>query len=96
MSANVIAKSVRIGLALAGTITVCAAAPVSAVDSYHDYYEYYAHYGAGYDNQTYDDDWFYDYYEFKADANASAFDGDLKDFDYDADAFIWEERGIFD
>jgi hypothetical protein len=41
----------------------------------------------------YDDDWFYDYYEFKADASASAFEPELKDFDYDADAFACEERG---
>jgi hypothetical protein len=93
-SSNLIRGALLVCAAIAGLLH--GAAPARAVDSYHDYYEYYAHYGAGFDTVSHDDDWFYDFYEFKADASASAFDAELSDYDYDRDEFAWEEYDLFD
>lgn len=52
-------------------------------------YEYYQHYDVGYDT-SYDDDWFFDYYEFSPAAPDPAYDY-YTDYDYESDRFDWEQ-----
>ena len=58
----------------------------------YDDSDYYGLYDAGYD-QTYGNDWFYDYYEW-SDPYSTEVGG--YDYDYDADVFDWEEDGLFE
>ncbi len=53
----------------------------------------YDHYQAGYDD-SYGNDWFYDYYEFDAD-EAGLYFAYYSGFDYGSDLFVWEEEGLF-
>ena len=52
-------------------------------------YDTYNVYDPGYDNNSYDDDWFYDYYEYDSNYDYE------HNKDYDSDWFDWEEDGLF-
>jgi opacity protein-like surface antigen len=57
-------------------------------------YDLYGTYDAGYDTD-FSDDWFFDYYEVDpatADIGYEYYSG----FDYTANAFEWEEEGLFE
>ena len=82
------AIKVRTAVAVAGlTLSLAASGAWAALDSFG--YDTYNFYNPGYDNSSYEDDWFYDYYEY--DPN---YDYEHNN-DYDSDWFDWEEDGLF-
>ena len=68
-------------------LLVGASSAWAALDSFG--YDTYNYYDVGYDNNSYDDDWFYDYYEYD-----SNYEYD-NNYNYDSDWFDWEEDGLF-
>ena len=80
-------------------LAVAALAAISVLPAISRAYEpdeiffVYDHYQAGYD-ESYGNDWFYDYYEFDADG-AGLYYAYYSAFDYGSDLFVWEEEGLF-
>ncbi len=80
------AAGVACALSIAGA--TLARAQVTAVQD-APVYEYYERYDVGYDT-SYDDDWFFDYYEYSPAAPDRAYDY-YTDYDYESDRFDWEQ-----
>lgn len=75
---------------LGAMLTGALLSPSVAIAQYDDYDYYDGLYESGWGN----DDWFYDYYEYDADANDGYYDY-YDYYDYDTDLFDWEEDGLF-
>jgi len=67
-------------------------APARAQDP-NEVFAVYDRYEAGYD-ETYEDDWFFDRYQFAPGAFDPYYDY-YSSFDYKGDAFTWEEGELF-
>lgn len=85
-----------LGSAAAGALCLSGTAYAQPQPPAHDAQvpDYYDYYEVGYDT-NYDDDWFFDYFEYDLQNYDPQFDY-YTDYDYQADAFDWEERGLFD